>query len=65
MDKTLISSEVTTYYDYDLQSPSGQDINLKDFVADIQDADVVLVGEWHTHTGIHRFQTELLQAMMA
>ena len=65
VDKTLISSEVTTYYDYDLQSPSGQDINLKDFVADIQNADVVLVGEWHTHAGIHRFQTELLQAMIA
>ncbi|EDM68986.1 putative lipoprotein [Moritella sp. PE36] len=65
MDKTFISSEVTTYYDYDLQSPSGQDINLKDFVADIQNADVVLVGEWHTHAGIHRFQTELLQAMIA
>jgi len=64
LDKTLPSSEVTTYYDYNLQSPSGQDINLKDFVADIQDADVVLVGEWHTHTGIHRFQTELLQAMI-
>lgn len=65
VDKTFISSEVTTYYDYDLQSPSGQDINLKDFVADIQNADVVLVGEWHTHAGIHRFQTELLQAMIA
>jgi len=56
---------VTTYFNYNLQSPSGQDINLKRFVADIQDADVVLVGEWHTHTGIHRFQTELLQSMIA
>ncbi|WP_293144708.1 ChaN family lipoprotein [Moritella sp.] len=65
VDKTFTSSEVTTYYDYNLQSPSGQDITLKDFVADIQNADVVLVGEWHTHAGIHRFQTELLQAMIA
>ncbi|SQD78493.1 ChaN family lipoprotein [Moritella yayanosii] len=64
-DETNLSLEVTTYYDYNLQSPSGQDINLKDFVADIQHADVVLVGEWHTHAGIHRFQTELLQAMIA
>ncbi|KXO09497.1 putative iron-regulated protein [Moritella sp. JT01] len=63
--KDNISSEVTTYFEYNLQSPSGQDINLKRFVADIQDADVVLVGEWHTHTGIHRFQTELLQSMIA
>ena len=59
------SSEVTTYFDYNLQSPAGQNINLQRFVADIQRADVVLVGEWHTHTGIHRFQTELLQAMIA
>jgi len=64
-DKIAISSGVTTYYDYNLQSPSGLNIDLKDFVADIQAADVVLVGEWHTHTGIHRFQTELLQAMIA
>jgi len=65
VDETNLSSGVTTYFDYGLQSPSGQDINLKRFVADIQDADVVLVGEWHNHTGIHRFQTELLQSMIA
>lgn len=60
-----VTSEVTTYFDYNLQSPSGLDVNLQDFVAKIKDADVVLVGEWHTHTGIHRFQTELLQTMIA
>lgn len=58
------SSAVTTYYDYNLQSPTGENISLKGFMAVIADADVVLVGEWHTHTGIHRFQTELLQAMI-
>ena len=60
-----VKSEVTTYFDYNLQSPSGEDINVTDFVEQIKDADVVLVGEWHTHTGIHRFQTALLQAMLA
>lgn len=60
-----VKSEVTTYFDYNLQSPSGQDINVTDFVEQIKGADVVLVGEWHTHTGIHRFQTALLQAMLA
>jgi len=64
-EQTINPSEVTTYFGYGLQSPSGQDINLKRFVADIQGADVVLVGEWHTHAGIHRFQTELLQSMIA
>ncbi|NQZ50048.1 MAG: ChaN family lipoprotein, partial [Moritella sp.] len=63
--KNNASDEVTTYFGYNLQSPAGQDINVQRFVAEIQGADVVLVGEWHTHTGIHRFQTELLQAMMA
>jgi len=65
INKSSVSQEVTTYFNYNLQSPSGLDIGLKGFVADIQDADVVLVGEWHTHTGIHRFQTELLQSMIA
>ena len=63
--KNNASDEVTTYFGYNLQSPAGQDINVQRFVAEIQGADVVLVGEWHTHTGIHRFQTELLQDMMA
>ncbi len=26
------------------------------------DADVVLIGEWHTHSAIHRFQTDFLKA---
>ncbi|MDX2319629.1 MAG: ChaN family lipoprotein [Moritella sp.] len=64
-DKASYKQEVTTYFDYNLQSSSGQDISLSRFVEEIKDADVVLVGEWHTHTGIHRFQTELLQAMLA
>ncbi|PKH04829.1 ChaN family lipoprotein [Moritella sp. Urea-trap-13] len=64
-EKVDASQKVTTYFDYNLQSASGQDVSLSRFVEEIKDADVVLVGEWHTHTGIHRFQTELLQAMLA
>lgn len=64
-DEIEPKSVVSSYYDYQLQSPSGDNIDLKSFVTDIADADVVLVGEWHTHAGIHRFQTELLQAMLA
>lgn len=60
-----IAGTVTTntYFDYQLHSPQNQPITMEDFTGDIKDADVVLVGEWHTHTGIHRFQTELLRAM--
>lgn len=54
---------VSSYYDYQLRSPHNQPITLQEFVRDIKDADVVLVGEWHSHAGIHRFQTDLLQAM--
>ncbi len=54
---------VSTYFDYQLRSPQNLPITLQDFTLEIKDVDVVLVGEWHTHTGIHRFQTELLRAM--
>lgn len=65
IENTNSSSKVNTYFDYQLQSANGVNIDLQRFVTDIQDADVVLVGEWHKHTGIHRFQTELLQAMIS
>ncbi|NRA62803.1 MAG: ChaN family lipoprotein, partial [Psychrobium sp.] len=64
-DKAASPAKVATYFDYNLQSPSGQDIDLQRFVAEIKDADVILVGEWHNHTGIHRFQTQLMQTMLA
>ncbi|MBY7896290.1 ChaN family lipoprotein [Vibrio fluvialis] len=55
--------QVTTYYDYQLASPKGNSLTLSQFTQNIRDADVILVGEWHTHAGIHRFQTELLQEL--
>ncbi|EOV1170975.1 ChaN family lipoprotein [Vibrio fluvialis] len=55
--------QVTTYYDYQLASPKGNSLTLSQFTQDIRDADVILIGEWHTHAGIHRFQTELLQEL--
>ena len=55
---------ITTYFDYQLISPQNQAITMQDFLSDIEKANVVLVGEWHGHSGIHRFQTELLNAMV-
>ncbi|EKO3560131.1 ChaN family lipoprotein [Vibrio fluvialis] len=55
--------QVTTYYDYQLASPKGNSLTLSQFTQDIRNADVILIGEWHTHAGIHRFQTELLQEL--
>jgi uncharacterized iron-regulated protein len=37
---------------------------MDELTQNVQEADVILVGEWHTHSGIHRFQTELLQQLL-
>lgn len=52
---------ITSYYDYQLYSPEQQAISLFSLPNEIKQADVILVGEWHTHAGIHHFQTELLK----
>jgi len=62
--KELNNNEVTSFYDYQLASPSGSFIALNSLPNDFSDADVILVGEWHTHAGIHRFQTDLLKSTL-
>ncbi|TQP92720.1 ChaN family lipoprotein [Vibrio cholerae] len=56
-------TQVSTFYDYQLATPTGERISLQRLPAEIENADVILVGEWHTHAGIHRFQTDLLKQM--
>jgi len=56
-------STINNFYDYQLYSPSIQPINLQKLPKEILDADVILIGEWHTHSAIHRFQTELLEQL--
>lgn len=51
---------VTHFYDYQLATPLGKPLTLSALPASFSAADVILVGEWHTHSGIHRFQTDLL-----
>ncbi|KGY12888.1 hypothetical protein NM22_09250 [Vibrio tubiashii] len=58
---TLQQQSITSYYDYQLYSPERQAISPFSLPNEIKQADVILVGEWHTHAGIHRFQTELLK----
>ncbi len=53
-----------TYYDYTLYTPEGQALSLSELSTIAADADVILVGEWHTHSAIHRFQTEFLQQLV-
>ncbi|ANP65287.1 TPA: ChaN family lipoprotein [Vibrio alginolyticus] len=57
------SAEVTSFYDYQLYTPSGEHIALSKLPIELQQADVILIGEWHTHAGVHRFQTDMLKQL--
>lgn len=57
------SIAITTYFDYRIVSPKNKVITIQELLREIKNANVVLIGEWHTHSGIHRFQTDLLSAM--
>ncbi|MFB9214924.1 ChaN family lipoprotein [Vibrio sinaloensis] len=61
---TTSNQAPNTFYDYQLFAASGQLIDVDKLPASITDADVILVGEWHTHTGVHRFQTDLLEQLI-
>ncbi len=56
-------SSVTTYYDYQLFSPDAEVIAHSKLPLNLLEADVILVGEWHTHSAVHRFQTDLLKIL--
>ncbi|WP_105903123.1 ChaN family lipoprotein [Vibrio gangliei] len=58
------SPTVSSFYDYQLYSPQQQPLTLEQWAHTAKEADVILVGEWHTHAGIHRFQTEALQQLI-
>ena len=53
---------VSTFYDYQFASPQGETLSLEALPQQLIDSDVVLIGEWHTHSAIHRFQTDFLKA---
>ncbi|WP_146492276.1 ChaN family lipoprotein [Vibrio sp. T20] len=60
--KVVQPETVSTYYDYQFASPQGEALSLNALPQELLDADVILIGEWHTHSAIHRFQTDLLKA---
>ena len=64
-DNKAVLSPVTTYYDYQFASAEGEPIALNQLPSALIDADVVLIGEWHTHSAVHRFQTDFLKARLA
>lgn len=59
------SQAITSFYDYQLLSPTGSPLSLSSLPQEIIDADVILIGEWHTHAAIHRFQTDLFKQLSA
>ncbi|NRF24856.1 ChaN family lipoprotein [Vibrio coralliilyticus] len=62
---TAPHQEVTSFYDYQLFTPHAKAVSLTSLPEDIQKADIILVGEWHTHSGVHRFQTDLVKALIS
>ena len=60
--KVVQPETVSTYYDYQFASPQSQALSLNALPQELLDADVILIGEWHTHSAIHRFQTDFLKA---
>lgn len=60
--KVVQPETVSTYYDYQFASPQGEALSLNALPQELLDANVVLIGEWHTHSAIHRFQTDFLKA---
>lgn len=60
--KVVQPETVSTYYDYQFASPQGEALSLNALPQELLDADVILIGEWHTHSAIHRFQTDFLKA---
>ena len=62
---TSSPEQVKTFYDYQLFSPRATPISLHQLPQDILQADVILVGEIHSHTGVHHFQTDLFNTLSA
>ncbi|MGL4716452.1 MAG: ChaN family lipoprotein [Aeromonas sp.] len=55
-----ISAPLQTLYDYRLSSEGHTDLTLQQAITRIADADIILVGELHSHPGIHLLQSRLL-----
>ena len=59
----LASAPINTLFDYQVTTPEGQPLTLNQVADRVEKADIILIGEWHSHPGVHRFQTELLNQL--
>lgn len=60
---SLPTSTATTMYDYTIASPQGEPLSVVQLAQALRDADIVLVGEWHSHPAAHLLQAQLLAAL--
>ena len=58
-----VSSQLQTLYDYQLSSEGAADLTLEQAIARIADADIILVGELHSHPAVHLLQSRLLSGL--
>lgn len=62
---TPVAASVEHLYQYQLSDADGKEITLAELLEQTRDADVIMVGEWHGHPGVHLFQAELFAALAA
>ncbi|WP_323976970.1 ChaN family lipoprotein [Aeromonas hydrophila] len=58
-------NDAGTLYHYQLKAPQGEVLTLEQALARVADADIVLVGELHTHPAVHLLQARMLAGLAA
>lgn len=62
-NQPTMSSPRPTFYDYRLSGEQQDLLTLEQAVARIAGADIILVGELHSHPGVHLLQSQLLREL--
>lgn len=57
------SDNLNHFYDYRISAPQGKIITLPDLTHALQNADVILIGEWHTNSAIHKFPSRVISRL--
>lgn len=66
LTSTTPKHKVSTLHDYQLQSASSKQlISVPDLAQELQGANVVFIGEYHSHSASHLLQMQLLTALHA
>ncbi|MBW3811448.1 ChaN family lipoprotein [Aeromonas hydrophila] len=60
---TVPVNDAGTLYHYQLKATQGEALTLEQALARVADADIVLVGELHTHPAVHLLQARMLAGL--